>query len=762
MSAGRAFLSIFFALLPLAPGVAAAQATAQPTPAPPGPVPVIKDVVVQGNRRVQEAVILGRVSAKVGAPFQPSRLAEDVRAIFALGFFDDVQLKVEDFEGGVKVTFAVVERPFVRDIVFSGNKKLDTPTLTEKIDLKLGSVYNPVEVNRAAEKIKEVYEQEGYFEVVVTPETEKLPDGDVTVVVKIAEGRKITIERVVIEGAHGVPAKEIKAVMATQERDYYVLPGTVQRQKLDEDVERIVALYNDYGYIQARVESSDVQIDRANAKAVIRVVVVEGPQFKVGGVDVTGTAVLPVEEIKRRIKLAPGDVFSRSKLRDSTKAITDVYSAIGRASADAIPEIVQDNANRKVNITFDITEGPEVFVDRINITGNTRSQEKILRREVPMAEGDLFTSQKLARARQRLVNLNYFETVNATTAPGATKDRIIVNIDVVEKPTGLFSIGGGYSSQDSFIGTVDLSQRNFLGRGWEVFIRLRGGASTQQGQIGFTEPWLFDRPLSAGFDLFNNRRVFDDYTVNSLGGDIRFGFPIGEYSRANLIYRASQDRISDVSAAAGSQLLLEEGTHYTSLVGASLSRDSRDSVFEPTRGGNSSIGADFAGIGFGDQWFRVSASTSYFHPTPWLDHVIGVRVSGAYALGWGNDSVPLFERFFLGGANSIRSFKAQQISPQDSTGARIGGNIQLLGNIEYTVPLYFGIRVAAFYDVGNVWGPDTSDGTKFDITDLKQAIGLGVRWVSPFGPIRVDYGVNPNPKKGEDFGAFSFSVGSAF
>ena len=179
-----------------------------------------------------------------------------------------------------------------------------------------------------------------------------------------------------------------------------------------------------------------------------------------------------------------------------------------------------------------------------------------------------------------------------------------MNIDVVEKPTGLFSIGGGYSSQDSFIGTVDLSQRNFLGRGWEVFLRLRGGASTQQGQIGFTEPWLFDRPLSAGFDLFNNRRVFDDYTVNSLGGDIRFGYPIGEYSRANVIYRASQDRISDVSAAASSSLLLEEGIHYTSLVGVSLGRDTRDSVFEPSRGSNSSVGVDFAGIGFGDQWFR--------------------------------------------------------------------------------------------------------------------------------------------------------------
>ncbi len=565
MSAGRAFLSIFFALLPLTAGVAAAQAP--PTPAPPGPAPVIKDVVVQGNRRVQEAVILGRVSAKAGAPFQPSRLAEDVRAIFALGFFDDVQLKVEDFEGGVKVTFVVVERPFVRDIVFSGNKKLDTATLTEKIDLKLGSVYNPVEVNRAAEKLKEAYEQEGYFEVVVTPETEKLPDGDVTVVFKIAEGRKITIDRVVIEGAHGVPAKEIKAAMATQERDYYVLPGTVQRQKLDEDVERIVALYNDYGYIQARVESSGVQIDRANAQAVIRVVVVEGPQFKVGGVDVTGTAVLPVEEIKRRIKLAPGDVFSRSKLRDSTKAITDLYSAIGRASADAIPEIVQDNPNRKVNITFDISEGPEVFVDRINITGNSRSQEKILRREVPMAEGDLFTSQKLARARQRLVNLNYFETVNATTAPGPTKDKIIVNIDVVEKPTGLFSVGGGYSSQDSFIGTVDLSQRNFLGRGWEVFIRLRGGAQTQQGQIGFTEPWLFDRPLSAGFDLFNNRRIFHGLHRELARRRHPLRPPDSGSTRAiNLHLPGEPGPISDVPANASSEpCSIRRASTYTSL-----------------------------------------------------------------------------------------------------------------------------------------------------------------------------------------------------
>ena len=754
---GRASLSIFFVLLLVTAGAGNAQT------APPSSPPIlVKELAVQGNRRVQEAVILGKVSAKVGLPFQPGRLAEDIRAIFALGFFDDVQLKVDDFEGGVKLTFAVVERPFVRDIVFTGNKKLDSAALTEKIDLRLGSVYNPVEINKAADKVKDAYEEEGYFEVAVTPEVDKLPDGDVTVVFRVAEGRKITIDRIAIEGAHGLKPKQVKEVMVTQEREYIILRGTVQRQKLDEDSDRIISLYNDHGYIQARVESSDVQIDRAKARAVVTIVVVEGPQFRVGGVDVTGTNVLPVEEIKRRIKLAPGDVFSRSALRESTKAIAELYSSIGRASADVIPEIAQDLPNRKLNLTFEIVEGPEVTVERINITGNARSEEKILRREIPMAEGDLFTSQKLARARQRLTNLNYFDKVNATTAPGSAKDKIIVNIDVIEKATGLFSIGGGYSSQDSFIGTVDLSQRNFLGRGWEVFLRLRGGASTQQGQIGFTEPWLFDRPLSAGFDLFNNRRIFSDYSVNSAGGDVRLGHPLGEYSRVNVLYRASQDRIFDVADAASVNLLSEQGTHYTSLVGVSLIRDTRDSVFEPTRGSNSSVGFDFAGVGFGEKWLRVVSSTSYFYPTPWLDHVVGARISGGYSLGWAKSSVPLFERFYLGGANSIRSFKAQEVSPQDSSGTRIGGNLQLLANVEYTVPLFYGVRAAAFYDVGNVWGPDIGAGQKFDITDLKQAIGLGFRWVSPFGPIRVDYGLNPNPKGNEKFGNFSFSVGSAF
>jgi outer membrane protein insertion porin family len=359
------------------------------------------------------------------------------------------------------------------------------------------------------------------------------------------------------------------------------------------------------------------------------------------------------------------------------------------------------------------------------------------------------------------VNLNYFEKVTTTTIPGSAKDRIVVNIDVTEKPTGIFSIGGGYSSQDGLLGTLNLSQRNFLGRGWIASLQVAGGQNVQNGTISFTEPWLFDRPLSAGFDLFNNRRVFTDYTVNSLGGDIRVGHPIGEYSRWNALYRVSQDRISDVADTASINLLDQQGKHLTSLVGLGLSRDTRDSIFETTRGTNASVGVDFAGVGFGEQWIRTLASAAYFHPA-WRDHVIGFRLMGGYSFGWGDTPVPLFERFFLGGANSIRSFKAQEVSPKDSSGTRIGGNIQLVGNVEYTIPIFFGIRVAAFLDVGNVWGPDITAGEKFDITDLHYAGGLGVRWLSPFGPIRVDYGVNLNPGPKEKFGNFHFSVGSAF
>ena len=730
-----------------------AGAEAQPSP----PI-IIKEVAVEGYRRVQEAVILGRVQSKLGAPFNPSLLSEDLRSIFGLGFFDDVRMRVEDFEGGVKVVFVVAERPFVRDVDFTGNKKVATTTLQEKINLKLGSVYNPVDVQRAREKLKVHYEEEGYFEAQITPEVEKFADGDVRIAFSINEGRRITIDKIVIQGHQGLTARQIKGVMVVQEREYFILRGTVQRQKLDEDIERILALYNDHGFIQARVESHDIAVDRDKARVTITINVVEGPQYHVDQITITGVTLLPESEVRRQLKFKSGDVFSRTQLRESVNGIADLYSTIGRASADVTPRTDQMAAAAKVSITLDIVEGPEVYVERINISGNLRSEDKILRREIPMVEGDLFTLQKMQRARQRLINLGYFDMVNVSTAPGANKTTIIVNVDVTEKPTGIFSIGGGYSSADSFVGTIDLSQRNFLGKGYEASVRIRAGALTQQGIISFTDPWFFDRPLSAGFDLFTTTRIFTDYTYTSLGGGLRLSHPFAEYWRWHLGYRISRDNIGHIADGVLSPDLLEQaGTRVTSLVSGTIGRDSRDNIQAPTRGGQTGVSLEFAGLGGDSRFVKAIASTSYFKPV-WFGHVLSGRGEAGYAFGWATREVPIFERFYLGGPNSLRGWKFRQVTPIDATGFGIGGTSELLGNIEYTIPLPFNIRVAGFVDVGNVYG----FGTKFDPADLRSDAGGGVRWLSPFGPIRVDYGVKIDRRKGEDFGAFQFSVGSPF
>ena len=746
---GRVRLSILvvcLAVLTRIPGV-----TAQQRPV------LVKELVVEGNRRVQEAVILSRVQTRIGATFNPSQLSEDLRAIFALGFFDDVQIRVDDFEGGVKVTLVVMERPFVRDVEFVGNKKIATTELQEQIDIKLGSVYNPVDIRTAQDKLKDYYEQQGYFEVQVTPEIERFAGGDVKVTFNINEGRSIKIGKILFKGNKGLTDSEIKKALSTQEREYFIFRGTLQRQKLDEDVERILNLYNDHGYIQARVDGYDIAVDREKALVTVTFSVVEGPQYKVDQIRIQGVTLFPEEEVRRLIRLKPGHVYDRSKLRESVASIADLYSTIGRAAADVIPRSEPVAATAKVNLLFDIVEGPEVYVERINISGNTRSQDKILRREIPMAEGDLFTLQKLQRARQRLINLGYFETVVASTAPGADRNKIIVNINVTERPTGIFSIGGGFSSVDNLIGTIDLSQRNFLGRGWEATLRIRIGGSTQQGIISFTEPWLFDRPLSAGFDLFNLRRDFVEYDYDSLGGGLRMSHPFAEYWRWHTGYRLTRDDVSDIIEGASAELQAEEGERVTSMVSGSVTRDSRDNLLTPSRGGHTAMSLDVAGLGGDSQFIKTVATTSYFQPI-WLGHILSGRLEGGAGWGWGDEDFPLFERFYLGGPNTFRGVKFREISPVDDTGTRIGGTSYLLGNVEYIVPLPFGFRVAAFFDIGNVYG----FGTTFDPTNTREAIGAGIRWMSPFGPIRIDYGVLLDRKEGEDFGALHFSVGSPF
>jgi outer membrane protein insertion porin family len=751
---GRILLSIVLLLLLVGHGLAQ-----ESQPAEPRPIPSVRDITVEGNRRIQATAILNRVQTKIGDPFAPAALRDDVRSIFGLGFFDDVQVRTEEFEGGIRVTFVVVERPLLREVSFEGNAEVKTEDLREKAAIRVGVLYNPVEVQKAEEAIRQKYEDEGYFGVQITPRTERTPEGDLRVVLRIEEGPKLHIDRILVEGNSALTAGQIRDAMQTRERLYWIFPfSTVQRRVFDDDVDRVLSLYADHGYIQARVESHEIVPDLERKKVTLRMRVVEGPQFRTGTIAITGNEILSTDEIRRMVRLQEGSVFNRGALRASVRAIVDRYSELGRARAEVDPRTVNDVQNLKVDVTIPITEGGPVYVERINITGNTKSSEKVLRRELRVAEGELFTFQKLVRSRQRLFNLGYFDEVNAGTEQGSTPDRIVVNIDVKERATGLFSIGAGYSSVDSLFATVDVSQRNLFGRGQEVFLRFRIGSKSRLGLVGFTEPYLFDIPLRAGFDIYDREREYDDFTEERLGGDLRASYPLTEFLTISSLYRLEEVTISDIAATASQDLKQEEGTKLNSVIEFVLSRDTRDSIFEPTRGSRNSLEFSFAGLGGDTEFYKMVAESSWFVPLPVFDLVWAVRGLFGMAEGYGGQEVPIFERFFLGGATTLRGQRTRSVAPKDAAGETIGGDKELLFSTELLIPIFPRFRLALFFDAGNAYG----FGTDFDPTDLRLGAGVGVRFFSPLGPLRLDLGYNLDREPGEKEFQVHFTVGSPF
>jgi outer membrane protein insertion porin family len=657
------------------------------------------------------------------------------------------------------VIFVVVERPLLREVSFEGNAEVKTEDLREKAAIRVGVLYNPVEVQKAEEAIRQKYEDEGFFGAQIVPRTERTPEGDLRVVFRIEEGPKLHIDRIIIEGNQALTASQIKAAMQTKERLYWIFPfSTVQRRVFEDDAERILQLYGDHGFIQARVESTEIVPDLARKKVTLRVRVVEGPQFRTGTITITGNEMLSTEEVRKYLKLEEGGVYNRGAVRAAVRSLSDRYSELGRARAQIDPRAVNDLPNLKVDVTLAIVEGGPVYVERINITGNTKSSEKILRRELRVAEGELFTYQKLVRSRQRLFNLQYFDEVTVDTEQGSSPDKVVINIHVKERATGVFSIGAGYSSLDSLFATLDITQRNLFGRGQELFLRFRIGAESRLGLVGFTEPYLFDIPLKAGFDIYDRLREYDDFTEERLGGDIRASYPLTEFISLSGVYRLEDVDITDVAATASEDLKSQEGTSLNSVVEFVLARDSRDNFFEPTQGSRNALEFSFAGLGGDTQYYKFVAETAWFFPLPVFNLVWAVRGLYGMAEGWGGQEVPIFERFFLGGATTLRGQRTRSVAPKDRQGEVIGGDKELLFSTELLIPIVARFRLALFFDAGNAYG----FGTEFDPTNLRYGAGVGIRFFSPLGPLRLDVGYNLDREPGEDQYQFHFTVGAPF
>ncbi|HWQ69844.1 MAG TPA: outer membrane protein assembly factor BamA [Patescibacteria group bacterium] len=724
----------------------------------------VKQLDIKGSRKIDEATIRFKLKTRVGEPFSLEKMREDVKTVYRLGFYDDVAVDAEVFEGGLKITFILTEKPTIREVKIRGNKQIATDKIKEKLTLTEGGVFNPQAVAANVEKVRQFYEEEGYYQAKVAPQTDKTSEGDIAVAFEINEGEKFDISTIRILGAKGLSEEEIKARMATRELFLFFFFGTLKRDELQRDLDRIKAYYLDNGYLDVKVGEPEIRVVEARQKLEIGIRVEEGPQYRVGELGVMGNTVFSTEDVLKPLQIARQGIFSREVLQRDLLTLTDRYSERGYLFADIAPTINTDRENHIVDVGLEISEGKQAFLERIEISGNTKTRDKVVRREIPLNEGDLYNSRLLARGRQNLTNLGFFEEVKVETRRGTSEDRVDIDVLVKEKPTGSFSIGGGFSSIDGILGSGSISQNNFFGLGQRISISAQVGARATRFVLNFFDPYILDTGTSLDVSAFNQRMLFDQqigFDQDTKGGSIAFGRRLYKELFGSLGYRYERDRIFSVSEDAPELIKEQEGTNTTGRVSLGLSLDLRNSRVDPTSGFTGAATFQIAGtfLGGGNKFNRFNLDLGYYHPLIWklVGHVRGnLMVVDAY----GGKRLPVQERIYLGGTTTVRGFKTFHLSPIDrDTGDRIGGNKAIYFNNEVMFPIYepLGLKGLVFFDAGNVFAEGESISLK-----LRPTAGGGVRVATPFGLVRVEWGLNLDKKPGESSSAVHLTMGSTF
>jgi outer membrane protein insertion porin family len=721
----------------------------------------IAKIEAKGNRRVDKDAILAAIQTREGDLTSPAKLRDDLKAVYNLGFFNDVKIDVSDTPQGRVLTFLVDEKPAIQDIIIQGNRKLKSDKIKEALDIKLYSVTSDAAIREKIDKVRGLYKEKGYYEVTVNYRLDPISKTDVNLVVDINEGGKIYVRKIGFEGNHSFKDKVLKDVMETKEKSlisFITGSGILKKDYLERDVEKVSGFYFNHGYIKAKVSEPKVDI-RGNG-IYITVPIEEGPQFKVGKIDFQGDLLESADILKGKLDIAKEKIYSRELVQKDMTTLSDLYADKGYANADISPLLKENDQDLTVDLTFDIRQGEKVSFERIEIVGNIKTRDKVVRRELRVYEQELFNATNIKRSTQNLRRLEFFEDVNFATSPGSSPDKINLKINVKERPTGSFGLGAGYSTQDKVVGMLEVSQSNLFGRGQQLKAQAMLGAISRRYRLSFTEPYLFDRPLSFGFDTYNWLREYDEYTRKSIGGDIRLSHPLRwEYQRVYFSYRYEYVKLDNLIWDPSPSLALAATLHTTSAVAVTWRRDSRDAVFTPSRGSDHSISIEQAGLGGQVAYTRFIAESGWYFPLKW--GTVGVlhgRIGYMLHNSWGQ--LPVYEKFYLGGIDTIRGFKYADISPRDpNTWERLGGEKFVQINTEYRFPLFkkLGLTGLVFFDAGNVY-PNNENYFNY----LRTSIGAGVRWYSPMGPLRVEWGYNLKKKPWEKQSNWEFSVGGTF
>jgi outer membrane protein insertion porin family len=718
---------------------------------------VIK-VSVSGNRYIGQDAILIKVKVKEGDYYRKSLIQEDIKAIYRMGYFEDVRVEVLDLPEGKEIIYVVREKPTIREILITGNREISRDEIKDAFSIKPKSILNMEAIKEGVEKVLKLYREKGYHSARVDYEVKELKENQVGIVIRIEEGKKFFIKEIVFKGNEKIREKELRSRMETKERgwlSWITGSGLYNKETLKNDIERLSAYYYNKGYINHKIAEPEVKIGEKWISILISIQ--EGDQYRIGDVTLKGD-LIDEEDIKKKAGIKKGEIFNREKLRKAVMAITEFYADKGYANAEITPDTQIDDREKTVRVSFDIKKNQKVYFGKIRIFGNTKTRDKVIRRELEVNEGDLFSSSLLKKSNENLKSLRYFEDVVFQTAKGETDEEMDLTVEVKEKNTGQFAIGAGYSSTDQLIGMAEISQSNLFGMGYMA--RLKGdiGSKRQFFELTFIDPWFLDKRVAFRTDAYKTRKIYDYYTRESTGGRVGFTIPIARYLYTELSYLFEKVDVHDVKLDAPEIYKQQEGVSKTSGIGTGIIWDSRDNRLYPSKGSYTRFDTFLAGPGGDNYFIKYILSSSWYFPLFW-DTVFSCRGIIGYGHGWKGKDLPVFERFFLGGLYSIRGFKYGEVGPRDpATGDVIGGDREILFNFEYIFPIEkkLELRGVIFYDRGNAYLG------AFKPSDMRDSVGIGLRWFSPLGPLRLEWGYNLHPERDEKRYQWGFTVGGTF
>lgn len=742
-------------IVPTIPGADTAPGAPPPlAEQPAAPTTILTGIIVEGNQRIEPETVESYMTVKRGDPFDGRDVNESLKRLFETGLFADVSIRRE---GGVLIV-RVAENPIINRIAFEGNLRIKDETLSPEIQLRPRVVFTRTRVQSDVKRILDVYRRSGRFGATVEPKVVQLEQNRVDLIFEIDEGPLTGVDRISFIGNKRYSDRTLKGEIFTRESRWYRFFSSADKYDPDQlafDQEMLRRFYLKNGYADFRVVSAVAELTPDKDAFYITITLEEGERYRFGKIDVTsGIRDVDAEPLKKEVTVEEGDWYNADDVEETVLALTSEVGNRGYAFVDIRPNIKRDRDASTIDITFEILEAPRVFVERIDIGGNVRTLDSVIRREFRLVEGDAFNTAKLSRSRDRIRNLGFFSRVEVDTEQGSAPDRTVVKVDVAEQSTGELGLGAGFSTTDGALFNIVLRERNLLGKGQDIRATITASQRTQEFDISFTEPYFLDRNLRAGFDLFHITQDNSDqssFTSTRTGGGLRLGYEINEHWSQSLRYTLRQDVVEDVDPAASPTIKQQEGTNITSLVGQDLLYDTRDNRFDPTSGFFWRLGIDYAGIGGDLNYIRGRVTTGFY--VPFTENVVGsLIVTGGIIHGF-DQPVRITDSFFLGGDN-LRGFATSGVGPRDqATGDSLGGKKMYAGTLSVRFPIglpeELGVTGSLFSDFGSLTDVDPFGAALIDDEpSLRASWGTGLNWKSPIGPLSLDFAW---PLKQEDF-----------